>query len=172
MADSILRSRDGLVLDANELRASNVCSTGELRAAISAATSTTRSGNACETRTAALLPRPSGRRSLFVLAAPLPRNGVPIGSQVAAAAVFVTDPERPPATQVEAIRSMFRLTPSEARLVQCLVEGLSLEDAADRLSIQVETARKRVKSVFQKTDTHRQAELISLVLMSTLPGTA
>lgn len=57
----------------------------------------------------------------------------------------------------------FRLTPSEIRLCRALTEG-SLAEAADRLGITRETARDRLKSVFHKTGTHRQAELVALLL--------
>jgi DNA-binding CsgD family transcriptional regulator len=39
-----------------------------------------------------------------------------------------------------------------------------LHHVADRLRITPQTARSRLKVVFQKTNTHRQAELVRLVL--------
>jgi DNA-binding CsgD family transcriptional regulator len=43
------------------------------------------------------------------------------------------------------------------------VEGLSLRQAAARLSITEGHARQRLKTIFQKTDTSRQGELIALL---------
>ena len=57
----------------------------------------------------------------------------------------------------------FGLTPAEARLAARLANGESLKSAADALRITKETARSRLKSIFQKTDVHRQGELVSLL---------
>ncbi|MBR0754695.1 helix-turn-helix transcriptional regulator [Bradyrhizobium jicamae] len=62
------------------------------------------------------------------------------------------------------IAQAFGLTPAEARLVALLAGGLSITDAADRLGIVRDTARNQLKSVFAKTGTHRQPELVGLVL--------
>lgn len=55
---------------------------------------------------------------------------------------------------------MFDLTPAESRLVLRLVAGDSLRSAAQALGIGYETARTTLKSVFHKTGTRRQAELV------------
>jgi DNA-binding CsgD family transcriptional regulator len=170
-ADEILRARDGVLLDHGQLRAATVSLTRALHAAINLATGAAVDMTGGRETTATLLPRPSGRRPLSVLVAPLPKAGIEFGP-AATAAIFMTDPDRTPVTHVEAIGSMFHLTPSEARLVQCLVEGDSLGHAAERLAIRLETARKRVKVVFHKTDTHRQTDLVRLVLTSPLPALA
>ena len=57
----------------------------------------------------------------------------------------------------------FGLTPGEARFASKLIEEELVEAAADRLGITYETARKILKSVFVKTDTHRQGQLIALM---------
>jgi DNA-binding CsgD family transcriptional regulator len=55
-------------------------------------------------------------------------------------------------------------------LVLILLEGASVQEAADRLGLATDTVRKQLKSIFQKTDTRRQSDLIRHVLLSTLPG--
>jgi DNA-binding CsgD family transcriptional regulator len=57
----------------------------------------------------------------------------------------------------------FRLTPSEARLACIIARGASPQIAARELKISRETARNQLKSVFAKTDTHRQSELVALL---------
>jgi DNA-binding CsgD family transcriptional regulator len=57
----------------------------------------------------------------------------------------------------------FDLTPAEARLVVHLVAGASLRSCAKALGIKYETVRSCLKSVFRKTGTHRQAELVLTV---------
>jgi DNA-binding CsgD family transcriptional regulator len=58
----------------------------------------------------------------------------------------------------------FRLTASEAKLACVIARGAPLQIAARELEIPWETARKRLKSVFAKTYTHRQSELVALLL--------
>ncbi|HUI19506.1 MAG TPA: helix-turn-helix transcriptional regulator [Methylocella sp.] len=58
----------------------------------------------------------------------------------------------------------FRLTPSEAKLACIIARGASPQIAARELKISRETARNQLKSVFAKTDTHRQSELVALLL--------
>jgi DNA-binding CsgD family transcriptional regulator len=58
----------------------------------------------------------------------------------------------------------FRLTPSEAKLACIIARGAPPQIAARELKISRETARNQLKSVFAKTDTHRQSELVALLL--------
>jgi DNA-binding CsgD family transcriptional regulator len=61
------------------------------------------------------------------------------------------------------LRSVFDLTDAEARLAVRLVNGQALEDIANELGLTKETVRSHLKSVFSKTNTHRQGELVSLL---------
>jgi DNA-binding CsgD family transcriptional regulator len=67
------------------------------------------------------------------------------------------------------MRQLYGLTPTEARLADLLLEGLEVREISNRLSISVETARFHLKRVLAKSGTHRQTELIRLML--SLPGT-
>jgi DNA-binding CsgD family transcriptional regulator len=62
------------------------------------------------------------------------------------------------------LNDRFDLTPAEAHLVACLMTGKSLRSCAKALGIKYETARTCLKSVFQKTKTRRQAELVMVVI--------
>jgi DNA-binding CsgD family transcriptional regulator len=61
------------------------------------------------------------------------------------------------------LADIFRLTPAEIRLCNELAVGASVGEAAANLGISVETARVRCKAVMQKTETHRQLELVTLL---------
>ena len=63
-----------------------------------------------------------------------------------------------------ALQSRFGLTRAEAGVVRRLAEGESMKSIARSLDVSLETARTHAKRAMQKTDTHRQAELVSLVL--------
>src|SRR5262245_45925081 len=67
------------------------------------------------------------------------------------------------------LKEKFALTPTEVRLVVRLIEGDSLRQSAAALGIAYETARTVLKSVFQKTGTCRQAELV-IVIMNAMKG--
>jgi len=62
------------------------------------------------------------------------------------------------------LRNRFGLTPAEARLVVDLVTGISLKSSAKGRGVTYETVRRQVKSVFRKTGTHRQSELVLTVI--------
>src|SRR5262245_51409150 len=70
---------------------------------------------------------------------------------------------------IELLRCRFGLTPAEARLALHLVAGETLRSAEAKLSMTYETARTHLKSIFQKTGTCRQAELV-VVIVTALPG--
>jgi DNA-binding CsgD family transcriptional regulator len=168
-ADEILRARDGLTSDGGELRASTIPLTNRLRAAVLAA-SRTGAGASIEGNVGLILPRPSGRRPLSITIAPLPSRRVEFAADSAAAIIFVSDPDRASATDMKAFRSMFGLTRAESQLVRCLAAGLSLENSAAELGLRLDTVRSRLKVVFQKTNTHRQADLVRLVLTAATPA--
>jgi DNA-binding CsgD family transcriptional regulator len=106
-----------------------------------------------------------GRRPLELVVTPLPRAaGLAFGRRRAAAAVFVRDSEDGPAPPAIWLRQLYGLTAVEARLASALGGGEALEAAAERLAIARATARNHLKRIFEKTDTHRQAELVALLL--------
>jgi PAS domain S-box-containing protein len=60
----------------------------------------------------------------------------------------------------EILTQLYGLTQTEAKLVQILVRGRTLDEAAGDLGISVNTARTHLKHVFHKTGINRQTELI------------
>lgn len=61
------------------------------------------------------------------------------------------------------LRAVFNLTDAEARLAARLGSGQSLEDIAIDLGLTKETVRSQLKTIFAKTNTHRQGDLVSLL---------
>jgi DNA-binding CsgD family transcriptional regulator len=66
--------------------------------------------------------------------------------------------------QMAFLRNRFNLTRAEARLVVHLATGISLKSSAKVLGVGYETVRRQLKSAFLKTGTHRQAELLLIVI--------
>ncbi|WP_042778781.1 helix-turn-helix transcriptional regulator [Sinorhizobium fredii] len=67
------------------------------------------------------------------------------------------------AAEWSALGAKYGLTPSEIVFCQRLASGASLAEVAQALGISKETARNRVKSIFHKTGTHRQGELVAML---------
>lgn len=63
-----------------------------------------------------------------------------------------------------ALQQAFGLTPAESRLTGMLAGGSSLRQASETLSVSYWTVMTQVKSCYQKTGTHRQAELVALAI--------
>lgn len=61
------------------------------------------------------------------------------------------------------LKSLFGLSAAEYRLLEVLMTGATLAQAAEQLGISVETARTQSKAVLQKTGANRQAGLMRLV---------
>jgi DNA-binding CsgD family transcriptional regulator len=169
-AEALLQTGEGLGLSRQgQLRGADPGVTAQLTQAIEQAAAARRDGSIDQAGSIVL--RREGRQPLSALVVPMPREGSRFGfagDEGGAVMVVVTDPEQAPAPIADWLRERFRLTPAEQRLVECLVTGMRLEDAADRLVISRETARTRLKQVMIKTDCDRQSELIRLVLSA--PG--
>lgn len=58
---------------------------------------------------------------------------------------------------------LFDLTPAEARLLRALAGGSRLQSYAASVGVQPSTVRTQLTSIFNKTGTKRQAELLSIV---------
>jgi DNA-binding CsgD family transcriptional regulator len=108
--------------------------------------------------------RPSRERSYAVMVTPLlAAPGKSVMSD-AVVAIFVADPSARFFAGPEALTELYQLTHSEAELVRLLATGLSLEEAADKRGVSLNTARSHLKHVFAKTDTSRQGELVRLIV--------
>jgi DNA-binding CsgD family transcriptional regulator len=66
-------------------------------------------------------------------------------------------------SQLQFIAKLYQLTPAESRLAESLIAGKSLEDYAIEAKITLNTVRTQLKSLFQKTNTKRQAQLVTLL---------
>jgi DNA-binding CsgD family transcriptional regulator len=64
---------------------------------------------------------------------------------------------------MKVLSEAFSLSPAEANVASRLAGGFSPEEIADQLQLSRETVRNQIKSIFAKTGTHRQGELIALI---------
>jgi DNA-binding CsgD family transcriptional regulator len=70
----------------------------------------------------------------------------------------------PATVSVDTLRSAFGLSAAEARLLSLLATGATLRQAAEIVGVSYSTVMSQIKSCFQKTGTHRQAELVALAV--------
>jgi DNA-binding CsgD family transcriptional regulator len=66
--------------------------------------------------------------------------------------------------EVPDLRQIFRLTASEAQVAVALAEGHDIDEIAEMRGVSPGTLRAQLRSIFAKTDTRRQAELVGLLL--------
>ena len=58
----------------------------------------------------------------------------------------------------------FNLTPAESRVTLDLLDGLAPKQIAQKNQVHVDTIRKHIRSIYKKTATNRQADLVKLLL--------
>jgi DNA-binding CsgD family transcriptional regulator len=104
-----------------------------------------------------------GHPSLMIIAIPPSTEADWMFYDPPGAILFVKDMENPAKQSVAGFAYHFELTPAETAVVREAVRGDGIAASAKRLGISRTTARTHIQHVFQKTGTHRQAELIRLV---------
>ena len=120
-------------------------------------------GPGAERASAMRIPRRSHKRPLSILVAPLTGKGTGQGRR-GLAVLYVRDPEVQQTTSAALLADVYGLTAAEAKVLQSLIQGKRLEDMARDFKVSINTLRTHLKSIFRKTDTKRQSELLSLVL--------
>jgi DNA-binding CsgD family transcriptional regulator len=162
-AQRLLQHRDGLMTDGNGLRAVQAREATTLRALIDCTAAKVgqvhlRSGGALN------VTRRNGLRALQVLVSPIrPQRSAHLGER-AVAAIYVTDPEQMPEIPEVVFVRLYGLTPAEAKVAAVIVRGRSGRQASDELNISYNTIKSHLKSIFAKTGTTRQGDLIRLIV--------
>jgi DNA-binding CsgD family transcriptional regulator len=104
---------------------------------------------------------------------PLVLHAVPVAEGAASGphtVVILVDLDATPRPLPDALQKIFKLTSAEARLAIEIASGKGLPEIADDHHTAITTVRKQLASVFAKTYTHRQAELVALLArVSILP---
>jgi DNA-binding CsgD family transcriptional regulator len=159
--------RDGLYVRAGRLGSWNPDAQRRLSAAVERAIR--HDGTLREPFTAVVLPRRDGLRPLVAQVVPVVGLAHDI-LHLVAAIVTLTDleaSEAPPAAAL--LEQAFGLTPAEARLAARISGGDTLPDISRAENVSRETLRSRLKTIFEKTGTGRQAELVLLLSKLTTP---
>jgi DNA-binding CsgD family transcriptional regulator len=158
-ARAIVDRCDGLAFCRGELVAQEVSARATLRAILAAAMSRSTE----RVKQNAMLVSRATKRPLQIVAVPFPSETILPTPGKAAAVVFITDPDQKPTAQPETLRLLYGLTCAETKLATLLLDGKSLLEAAELSNVGRETVRSQLKSIFGKTGTRRQSELIGLL---------
>ncbi len=108
--------------------------------------------------------RVSGRRSFIVYVVPLRHGAAEFMAHCPCAMAVIVDPDDPPRLSPDHLQQLYDLTPAEAVVAVELLSGSGLQAVADELRVTLSTVRIHLQRVFEKTGTHRQAELVRLLL--------
>jgi DNA-binding CsgD family transcriptional regulator/PAS domain-containing protein len=84
--------------------------------------------------------------------------------------LYLYHPHSAQEIDADLLNAAFGLTHAECRIAGLLADGMPLKTIADTLGVQYDTVRKQLLSIYQKTATNRQPDLVRLLLH--LPTTA
>jgi DNA-binding CsgD family transcriptional regulator len=109
------------------------------------------------------VPRPSGRKPHFALITRLPRSVsyLPVPTAEHVLRIFYVDAQ---SDFPLSIAKALRITPAERGVGELMMRGHSLESLSEKLGISRNTARVHLRSLFQKTGTNRQVDLVRLLI--------
>lgn len=149
-------AQGALSICGDQLRAREPGTQKELQAAIDSA------GQPAGTGSVVAVRRANRELPLLLKVHPLPEADVARdhGTRVV---LQLNDPTRRKQSAWAALGRQFGLTPAEMRLVQALFDNRSLADYCSQLHITQATARTQLHSIFRKTGTRRQSELMVLL---------
>ncbi len=83
----------------------------------------------------------------------------------AGAVIFLTQPHQEREASPEMLARIYDLTPAAAAVAALLIAGLSTDEIAEELQIEVTTVRSHLRQLFDRTGTSRQAELVRRLLL-------
>ncbi|BAO44390.1 helix-turn-helix transcriptional regulator [Thiolapillus brandeum] len=162
-AETILSAYDGLAACNGRLKTRMPAQTIALDKIIQGAAGTIRDGS---NRKGGLLKitRRSGKLPYEVLATPLYKQDTHLVGSRRGVALIVTDPEKDFETPTGLLRQRYGLTQAEERVALLLIQGVEAKEISAQLQVTRETIKSHLKSIFRKTGTRRQGELISCIL--------
>lgn len=169
-AEALISANDGLSRSGSTLRSTRLSDTLRLQATIDHVLSLDPAERAGCVTPVVPLPRERGRPLLAAIVAsktPCHRTNESV------ATIYIFDPEIDLRARCEPACKLYGLSPVETRLTCLLADGASLSEAAAAMHIREQTARTYLKQIFLKTDTNRQAELVWVMVKSsvrTAPG--
>jgi DNA-binding CsgD family transcriptional regulator len=156
-AETMLRASDPIRSAGGTIQANDAAATGELHSAIALAD---RNESGLGGMGLAVRLTHPGQPPKLAHVLPLKQRNARLAPK-AAAAVFI-GPVSNGANAAEAMAVAYDLTPTETRVLNALLAGLTLTESAEQVGIGKATARTHLANMFAKTGASRQAELMLL----------
>lgn len=158
---SLITAEDGLACRSDALLACRRLENDVLQATVAAAISVS-SGSALDPGPAVRISRPSGKPPLVVWALPIVATmGIYRGGPYVL--LLIRDPGCARIPVNKDLRALYSLTHTETLVLEGLVNGASAEEISCHLGMSLPTVRKHIRALFEKTDVHRQIDLVRLV---------
>lgn len=162
-AAAIVQQEKALRLTADGVQAATPQENARLKALLHGALATG-NGRIAEPGGVMQVTRQDTHRPLYLLITPLRLKTVHLGRAVPVVAIFITDPEMELPLNPRHFQELYGLTHAESKLAKALAAGKSLKEAAAELRVGESTLRSHLKSVFLKTHTRRQSDLVRLLI--------
>lgn len=159
-AERLVGARNGLLANSKSVCAEQTGESARLQELIAKAV-TTGNGAGLETARAFTISR-RDLPPLQVLVSPIGGCDLDEGHQVRAI-MFVKDPSQRVRPKNETLREMFGLTPAECRVALLLADGHAPTQVAEMIGVGRNTLKSQLASVFRKTGTSRQSQLVRLL---------
>ena len=110
------------------------------------------------------LSRTSSSRPYEVMVVPVSRGRRWLARRRHTAVVFVSDSGLSFVNPIQLVHGLYGLTPAETRLALLLLGGQTIREAMAMLGVSRNTAHSQLASIFRKTGTNSQAELVRVLL--------
>jgi DNA-binding NarL/FixJ family response regulator len=154
-AQRILDEHDGFGLSEGMLKGASAKQTNRLREC-------TELGLSGESEDEIIsFPRLSSKRPYLVL---VPGQRQKEGDESDTLVLLVIDTEQRTKVSGETLVRLYNLTPAETRVALMLIDGKRLDQIAEELDVAQTTIVFHLKNLFRKTETHRQADLVRVLL--------
>ena len=161
-ANKIAASRDGLSLGCRGLRATVTSEDAALQRVIRQAC--VGNGHAPRASGRLAISRGSGRKPYTIQVLLLRSSHARLVNGPAVALVLIADHECETHLLPADLQVTYDLTPAEAEVALRVLRSHGLQSVADELRVSLSTVRVHLQRVFEKTGTHRQAELVRLLI--------
>lgn len=165
IAQAHLQPGGALLVSNSRVRASNPSDNEKLKSAVTHALAASLAGKVCVTGAIGMTAS-STEHSIGLVVRSLTAEPLCAGDRVPAVAIFMRDAFHDPQVSQPVLQSLFSLTRSEARLAMLLISGLTLDQAVQEASVSRNTLRTHLQSLFRKTGTTRQSDLLRALLGS------
>jgi DNA-binding CsgD family transcriptional regulator len=159
-AEQVFKAGDGLCIRSGMIEAARASTNQQLQASITGALVQQRCG--ARRGSSFTCSRPSGKRPYVIHI--LPRTATSADPGAMTALMIIIDPEREIEPPKMLVRRLFGLTNAEADVALRVMRGDGLKPIAADLRLTRATVNTHLQHIFDKTDTHRQAELVRLLL--------